>query len=265
MEAKSQIQKTGEKLLAKIGDLKTAEEYVEALKKEKYAPRTIQFYTWTLAAVVKDSALSAKLKEMSWTLKMQLEETENDQKKTPEQEENWVEWEKMGAVRAALAKGKSKREHWRHLVVCLYTLMPPLRLDWADVVLSQTPTKTNYLNLEGKMLVLNQYKTVKTHGPQTIRLPDELCSVLRASLEKYPRKYVVSALSADEPINSALLSTLVKEAFEEATGRSVTLQLLRRIYASHSLKDAPSIRQMEADAKALGHSVATHHKYRKID
>jgi len=262
-----QAQKQGEKLVKKFGEGKTAEEYVALVAKD-FAKTTQQYYLWCLGSAVKDPVVAQSLKDASWRLKKGLEAEAKKQEKTEEQEENWLEWEKMEAARKAAKKLEGKKGHWMHLIMCLYTEIPPLRLDWADVeVTEKAPTdpKQNWMSLKKATLYLVDYKTAKTHGAQEIAIPPSLLSTLKASLTEHPRKYVLSSLTdADAPLNEAQLSQMIRAAFEETTGRSVTLQLLRRIWASHSLKGAPSIKQMEEDAKALQHSVAVHHVYRKL-
>ena len=75
----------------------------------------------------------------------------------------------------------------RYVVLNLYHLIPPLRSDFANLLVDpDTPfdNKHNYIFLKTKKLVLNEYKTFRKYGQKTIDLPTKLIKIIRDYLTK---------------------------------------------------------------------------------
>ena len=106
---------------------------------------------------------------------------------------------KREALASQLGNTYSQR-HVKHLLLCLYTMFPPLRnQDWcnsklfsrASRIKSDDLSKINYVCLSKKILVLNDYKTVKTHGVRIHKLPQDLINVLKSFKKISKSKWVI--------------------------------------------------------------------------
>jgi hypothetical protein len=156
--------------------------------------------------------------------------------------------------------------YWKWLVLCLYTLQPPLRSEWGEMLVVSTEPKVsepqNYLLLSGRdaVIVIQRDKVSKSMGEGRIPVSPELLKVLRASLTKYPRRYVLPRLRKDgyDP-EEALGQAAVKRLLADAVGRDVNrpLQRVRAAYSSHALAHNLPLSQLKAIARAQRHSLGT--------
>ena len=267
-EAYEMSQRQGQKLVEKYGETTDVSVWKERLK--SYAPSTQQYYLYCVHDYLRSKGhKTEELYKESMKRKAELVEEAKKQQKTPKQEENWLEWKDILRVREELGKHLGNyNKHLRHLILCLYTMIPPLRLDWAGAEICASgpvPTEGNIVDIANKVFLLRNYKTAKRHGALTIPLSDELMAVIQKSLEMYPRK---ALLGQREDHNVCMtqpsLSHTLVRTFRDVSGRSMNLQLLRRSYVSHQMNGQPSLLEQEKQALALGHTFAIHQLYRKL-
>lgn len=114
----------------------------------------------------------------------------------------------------------------QHLVLCLYTYIPPMRNDYGEVQI--TSTKRNkrkrddgkQLNWyfmdaevpEGDELIFNDYKTAKHYGSKRVKVPKKLADVVADSLQLAPRLWLLSGTGTPA----------------EALGKDGTLRLIKK-------------------------------------
>ena len=155
--------------------------------------------------------------------------------------------------------------YWKWFVLCLYTLQPPLRSEWGEMPVVSTepksPEQHNYLLLNGRVavIVIQRDKVSKSMGEGRIPVSPELLKVLRASLAKYPRKYVLPRLLKDGYSPEEALGQAVKRLLADAVGRDVNrpLQRVRAAYSSHAFAHNLPLNQLKAIARAQRHSLGT--------
>ena len=184
-------------------------------------------------------------------------------------DEGFLDYEAFVQRRYALKtllSSTGKCMYWRWFVLCLYTLQPPLRSEWGEmpVVLREPKLSEprNYLLLSsrGAFIVIRKDKVFKSMGEGRIPVSPELLTVLKASLRKYPRKYVLPKLLKNEyDPEQALGQGAVRRLIAEAVGTGVTrpLQRLRAAFSSHALASSLSLNSLKAIAKAQRHSLGT--------
>jgi len=85
----------------------------------------------------------------------------------------------------------------KYLLLCLYTMIPPVRDNYGKVYIvyddSLVPNNEhNLYYLNNGRLVLTEYKTDKYYGVIDEVIPIVLQEVIANSLEKYPRKYLIT-------------------------------------------------------------------------
>lgn len=207
--------------------------------------------------------------------------------KTEKQEKAWLSWEDVKKVRDDLTEAVGKFKAGRaltaeqyetllqYLLVSLYTLTAPRRnLDYEAMCIvpkvdDSTPTDKNYLDYGAKQFVFNRFKTAKKYGQQKEDIPAELWEALSVYLKFHPLmkkrlpksaciKFLVKADGS--PLNAANgITRLLNKAF----GRKIGSSMLRHIFLTE--KYGSTLKEMEDDAAAMGHSVTQQREYVKND
>lgn len=203
-----------------------------------------------------------------------------DNEKSKRETENWVSQEEIRETISIIKKRLLKENattkplaftgtdteyldlYQMYLLLCLYTMVPPLRNDWAMThVLSKTQPeefKENYINLETKELVLQNYKTAKIYGKKIIPLPEELIDIV-TSFETFKRStfdvkhtILLVLVTTLNPMSKSKLTWYLNRIFYP---KKTSTTLLRKSYLSEKYPVIHSQREKEKDAYAMGHSV----------
>jgi integrase len=156
-----------------------------------------------------------------------------------------------------------------HMILSLYTLQPPRRNEFYDMLLAKSPAEVdntqNWIlwTPKKKEFIFQRYKTAKTYGTERFPISKELDPVIKNYL-KYRDSIAL-------PDNKAFLVKYGNQNFENSNditrrlnrmlGKNVGASMLRHIYLSE--KYGATIKMMEKDAKALGHSVEQQKDYIK--
>ncbi len=121
--------------------------------------------------------------------------------------------------------------------------------------------KNNYLVLErnGKKMFfcMNDYKTSRKYSEKCIELPAELRKVMRFYLQFTQNDYLLTR-NDGEPMTRNAISQALSKTFIKRLGRSVSTNLIRKIYLSEKYSAVKD--EMAKDAEVMGHSVATQQK-----
>ena len=145
------------------------------------------------------------------------------------------------------------------LIYKFYTLMPPLRADFASLRIYKRdiPGRAGNYILESKntkkwRLVLQEYKTSKTFGKQVVSLPQALVPYIQSARGDFD---VVLDMTANN------LSKRVTGLFEKLSGKSMSINLLRHSFIKHFLSVKRSILEKEQMALRMLHSKALQEQY----
>lgn len=207
--------------------------------------------------------------------------------KTEKQEKAWLSWDDVVKTRATLQGEVDKFKTTRaltaeqyetllqNLLVSLYTYIAPRRnLDYEAMCIvpkvdDSTPTDKNYLDFGAKKFVFNRYKTARKYGQQVEDIPEELWNVIATYLKfhplmkkKLPKSACIKFLVKQDgsPLNSANgVTRLLNKSF----GKRIGASMLRHIYLSEKYGD--TLKEMEEDATAMGHSITQQRDYVKHD
>lgn len=126
-----------------------------------------------------------------------------------------IEWNKILDIYDKIPKNYDIK----HLLTSLYVLQPPIRDDYANVLIVNKKSnitdeldeeKQNYYILSTGTFYLNKYKTYKTFGQTKLEAPTELKKIIKKSLEKKPRDYLIIK---DDGTPYIRLSKVVKRFF----------------------------------------------------
>ncbi len=186
---------------------------------------------------------------------------------------NFVSWSDVLKKRKAMER--TNPESPEYLLLCLYSMIPPVRADFNNVIIyEEEPNREsvseapNYLLVEDfddaeltKMtLFLNDYKTAGSgpgSGGYKKVFPDALVNVVRDSLNKHPRDYLIVSPRTGEPFridNSYIkyANQLLAKIFHP---KKPTLSLLRHSFISQLDQNNLTVRDRKEIAKDMMHSV----------
>ena len=200
------------------------------------------------------------------------------QELTEREEGKWLSWEQILAVRDKL-KPETPDDFFQYqdwIILCLYTMVPPLRVDYSPMaVVEEVPkdTKGNFLVLSPtkNCFVLQEYKTAGTYGRVEFDIPDELLDVLYEWVVYNPSGWLL--LKGDgEPYTDYNLSQRVGRIMEKATrgadgsaGKICGVTMMRHAYKTWLHRGEKPTLVAEAEAKKMLHSASAAQSYRRID
>ena len=209
--------------------------------------------------------------------KKKSDDDSKEQKMTQKQKDAWLPWSDIMECYEALKKEVTpllkrdtldKKQFARvqlFVLLSLLVLIPPRRsLDWTAFKLREVDEgKDNYLKtLKRKpVLVFNNYKTAGKTGQQVVEIPRVLHQILKRWMELNPHDWLLMNYSQSGGITPTQLTQLLYGFF----GKNISTSMLRHLYLSDKYKDIPALKEMEATAEAMGHSlsVALEHYVKK--
>lgn len=163
----------------------------------------------------------------------------------------------------------------QYLVLKLYTDLPPIRNDYANILVTHIPdfkttdsttdSTTNYINFKSKTpfkadLLLYNYKTSKNYGIKVIELPESLVEIIykfQIAKKKVYCKDIDVLLINTTNTNPMLKNSLTKYLNKIFYPKKVSTTLLRKCYLSEKYPVIHSNRERENDAYIMGHSIGT--------
>ena len=199
------------------------------------------------------------------------------QKKSEKQEANWVSMDKLKEIVSGFKKEIRKmdlvnKELWSnkefniyqmYLVGLLYTELPPVRLDYSNMLLiTEADYKKlkekdkNYLVLVSrnkKYFSLGSYKTEDHYGVHIIQIPPVINTVINKFLQHNTSGYFLVNTQRNVLSDNGL-TKLINRVFAN-TGKKISSTMIRHIYLSEKYEARNE--EMEKDAGALMHSVGT--------
>ena len=147
-----------------------------------------------------------------------------------------------------------------YLVAGLYTLLPPIRLDYAPMKIIPTKTQAtkgnNYLINSGrnkKSFYIQEYKNASSRGPQIIDVPPKLNTIINMWL-KWNETNNFLLNNRKELMSANGLGKLISKVFAP-TGKNITINLLRSIYISENV-DLDVVKKNKKIADAMMHSTS---------
>lgn len=263
-----------EKIKNKYDNLNTQSAYyIAIIGVAKHSP--------TFARVIGEDLINivSKLNESI----IQEKKEEPQQTKTDKEVENWISLKQL----KLLAKEKENTlMPQENLLIALYTLIPPARLDYDNVRLIRgmpgitlkkiivpedykngnyvkiATTKTGRHNTE---LTLNEYKTSKVYGTNIVKLPIAITKLIM-KLPPTQNYLFVSNQRKNIPFSSAkTYAVYLRNVFYKLTGKNISVDLLRHIYLVAFRGGEKSEVKKMVVAKQMMHSVNTQTTYLRFD
>lgn len=227
------------------------------LKKNNTAPSILEKYKARMDALNKQVGDKAK-----------------DQELSPAEQTKYLEWpqilEVYEKIRLAVNDPQSYQDY---LIISLYVLMPPVRLDYAEMKVVTIPPKnptSNYLvwplGATKPYFVFTEYKTAKTYGvSQSNPLPQELCDIIRTWRALVDDEYLLIGGNSDGlPMKASELGQRIIRIFEKYSGKSIGVNILRHSYESWVRRNEMTFRESAEIARQMMHSETMSQLYRRL-
>lgn len=208
-----------------------------------------------------------------------------ENKLTPKQEEKMVEFDevvkKFEELKLSPIVHSNLKDNMEYILLAMLIYSKPKRADLGNVHIvyntgediKENYKDKNYIILSKVdtdytgTLVINCYKTAKVHGAIVEELCPTLVQIIKASLNKCPRDYLIVSASTNKPYEkNNSYSHFVKRTFDKHFAKATGISLWRSIYINANVDFAKmTYNELEERAKMIGHTVDTMMKtYRKV-
>lgn len=205
-----------------------------------------------------------------------MQEKYSKQQKTEKEDENWMSLAEIKGLRDQRFKEAQKETRRRqkidlyqqYLVLSLYTKLPPVRNDYANVrIVSQNEGLTNdsnYIHLGRKKVLFCNYKTAKSYGTREFDLPDEIVQDITRFIElrgPLAHDFLLVNINDLSRMTKNGLTQYMKKIFYP---KKISSSMLRKIYLSEKYPVVHTYDEAEFDSQFMGHSMKTQQMvYRK--
>lgn len=207
-------------------------------------------------------------------------EAEEAQKLNPTEAKKYVDWNKVLGVRESLRIVVEKMMETddgsvelmntmqNYIIVCLYTMIEPVRLDYAEMqIVQKKPAKPegNYLIWNKRPYFLfSKYKTATKYGIVTRKVPAELIKVLEWWISMNPTGFLLIDRAGNAMTDTALCQRVIS-IFNKQIGKNVGVSQLRHSYITYMRDGEMPLKEQQQMAKNMMHSTDMSVKYRKIE
>jgi hypothetical protein len=191
-------------------------------------------------------------------IKLVKEKEQNDPQATKKQNERFIN---LDELKETFIKNKSHLEDDEILAYSLYILMPPVRNDYANMIITngnaEFKENANYYNIINEQFIFNEYKTAKTDAPLIVKPPQEVIDIINASLEIMPRKNLIYKIGNDN-VSTNVFGKFIQSISMKLVGKPIGINDIRHLYASQHNVGNTSIDDLKEDARVMGHSLQIH-------
>ena len=168
---------------------------------------------------------------------------------TQKEMENRISWYEILNIRDRLENSiKGTKDRLKHLLMSLYTYIPPQRNDFIGMLVHESPTE-NYMTSDE--FVFQKYKTKAKYNIRRIRIPQKLQDIIRAWIQCRDQIIQSPYLLTNPGNNEKMVKTYVNNLLSP-----LGIDMLRIIYISDIVTQFPNSVKAIA-AEMMSHSVAT--------
>jgi hypothetical protein len=199
-------------------------------------------------------------------LQKEIEKESKNQEMKPSRINNFVCFEDIEKRRDELKEAYEKNKidnkmNLSHVLLSLYTLQPPIRMEYKDMPIVTKGSKEHFDLIKKNVnfliddnhkyyVAINNDKVMRTHGSTIFELNNELNKIIEDSLKSFPRKYILSLLSDGyKPLGKQGFERLLKGLF---VPQNITIDLIRISYVTHMYSNKKiNLNQKENLAKLM--------------
>ena len=229
-----------------IKDLKFLNNLDDVVDKIKqYKPTTQRSYIISICVVLKNN--NTKLYNDYYELLMKMNnDLKTNTTKSETQKKNWIDTPEILQIfndlksKTKIKNNDVKSNIFHYLVLALYFLQPPRRnIDYTLMKISSdmSDKNFNYLDIENRQFIFNNYKTKSKYETVKIDINNELFLVIKLYLSKHPeyikiknKKYLIHFLVNNNiEINANQMTKILNKIFN----KNISSSMLRNIYLSN--------------------------------
>jgi hypothetical protein len=209
-------------------------------------------------------------------------ERDEKQELSAQETKKWLCWSCIDGLRDKLYGDYRENNDWKtfqeYLIICLYTLMPPERLDYSPMrFVGDMPTddKENYCVLlpTKAVFILNAYKTawrmekgILTHKPSVYEAPPTMFNILEQWRKLNRSEWlIVKRNTPAGAMSSHELGQTIQRICQRETNTPATLNIIRHSYITHLREGEMPLLEKKRIAERMGHSLSTAEKYIRIN
>jgi len=188
---------------------------------------------------------------------------------TERQAEQFIKWDDLTKWRDANWDSLDEQER---LLLGLYTMMPPVRLDWTPMKIVRTkPRKTeegyNYLIVRPASMdvLFTAYKTAHKYGPKQFKIPAKLQRVIREYLSTRADNTYLLQDGAGLPWTAQRLGASVRRIFQHHHKMDTGVSMLRHSYATKYHAGQRPLKELKGTAEKMLHSPMMSQTYRFLE
>lgn len=183
-----------------------------------------------------------------------------ENKPSDRQKDGYVPHDDLIKKRNMLPEGSIDR-----LLLGFYTYLPPIRCEYGRIALVDNKSDSQEPNriVDGKHLIISQFKTKRYHSPYVKELPAPLVKELRHSLSVQPRQFLF-VNKYGNPFTPNGYSRWTGERFFELFGKPLTVTLIRHSFINTLDFNNLTVAEKERIAEAMQHTVSTQDRYRLL-
>jgi len=157
----------------------------------------------------------------------------------------WLEYDTILAKVQALEADtmhKKPKDSQALVLLAMFAFLTPKRADLGAIRIVPSADKLDdsengmVIPTKGAIkLILNTYKTAKSYGQFTEVMPDELSTIIRASLKAHPRSYLFSGCK-DKAMSNSSYGLRVKDVMEKYMGHDLGVNDLRHLWITQNIQ-----------------------------
>jgi integrase len=121
--------------------------------------------------------------------------------------------------------------------------------------------KDNYIDYKGKRFVFNQFKTVRSHGQESLAIPTALMTILKKWIEVNPHEWLLID-GKGQQLDSVTLNQRINKIFPDK--KNIGVNGFRKVYLTNKFGDTIKVnKELEAAMKEMGSSSSVANSYIK--
>lgn len=281
-----------------INDYKNVENW---LKCKNYKVSTLKSWYIALYSLGKfnkltnDNALEFYYKKM---IKMRNKNNKyiKENKKSKKEDSEWVDYDELKTITENIKSelklidkntetSKYYRVYTDYIIAALYTMIPPLRLDYHKMNVFYKPQfkyYARYIVIDKKnktiKIHLNEYKNVNKLGKQVINIENKELINIIIDYMNFKKEYKFNTelllYGINNEGNESIMSSnafgqKVQRVFKKYLNKDINVNIIRHIYETWLVKQPHyqnmNLNQRETEHMKLLHSLPTGMQYMKID
>lgn len=121
--------------------------------------------------------------------------------------------------------------------------------------------KDNYIDFKGKRFVMNQFKTVRSHGQESLAIPTALMTILKKWIEVNPHEWLLID-GKGQQLDSVTLNQRINKIFPDK--KNIGVNGFRKVYLTNRFGNTIKVnKELEAAMKEMGSSSSVANSYIK--